>query len=84
MVNKPGNCVRNQIPIHNMVQPHRFTRDMLESMRVLQQLDEKFIVGVVSYRGEILIIPALDFQACRDVYFGERRIKCISITQLVD
>ncbi|XP_067031022.1 DNA mismatch repair protein Mlh3-like isoform X2 [Acropora muricata] len=51
MVNKPGNCVRNQIPIHNMVQPHRFTRDMLESMRVLQQLDEKFIVGVVSYRG---------------------------------
>ena len=56
MVNKPGNCVRNQIPIHNMVQPHRFTRDMLESMRVLQQLDEKFIVGVVSYRGEILII----------------------------
>ncbi|XP_015767877.1 PREDICTED: DNA mismatch repair protein Mlh3-like [Acropora digitifera] len=56
MVNKPGNCVRNQIPIHNMVQPHRFTRDMLESMRVLQQLDEKFIVGVVSCRGEILMI----------------------------
>ena len=84
MVNKPGNCVRNQIPIHNMVQPHRFTRDMLESMRVLQQLDEKFIVGVVSYRGEILIIPALDFQSCRDVYFGEWRIKSISITQLVD
>lgn len=51
MVNKPGNCVRNQIPIHNMVQPHRFTRNMLESMRVLQQLDEKFIVGVVSHRG---------------------------------
>ena len=52
-VNKPGNCARNQISVHNVVHPYRFTRDMLEGMRVLQQLDDKFIVGVLSQEGRI-------------------------------
>ena len=44
---------KSQILVHNVVHPYRFTRDMLAGMRVLQQLDEKFIVGVVSQEGEI-------------------------------
>ena len=51
--NKPGNCARNQISVHNVVHPYRFTRDMLAGMRVLQQLDDKFIVGVLSQEGRI-------------------------------
>ena len=51
--NEPGGCVKNQISVHNVVHPYRFTRDMLTDMRVLRQLDDKFIVGVVSQEGEI-------------------------------
>ena len=53
MANKPDGCVKNQISVHNVVHPYRFTRDMLASMRVLRQLDDKFIVGVVSQEGKI-------------------------------
>ena len=53
MANKPGTCTRNQISVHNVVHPYRFTRDMLAGMRVLQQLDDKFIVGVLSQEGRI-------------------------------
>ena len=53
MANKPGICTRNQISVHNVVHPYRFTRDMLAGMRVLQQLDDKFIVGVLLQEGRI-------------------------------
>ena len=56
MMNKPGSCVKGQISIHNVVHPYRFTRDMLAGMRVLRQLDDKFIVGVISSEGKILVI----------------------------
>ena len=45
---------KTQVLVHNVVHPYCFTRDMLTSMRVLRQLDEKFIVGVVSQEGEIV------------------------------
>lgn len=51
MVNKPG-LDKSQISVHNVAHPYRFTKEMLTSMRVLRQLDEKFIVGVVSHEGE--------------------------------
>ena len=51
--NKPGICTRNQISVHNVVHPYRLTRDMLAGMRVLQQLDDKFIVGVLLQEGRI-------------------------------
>ncbi|CAH3140642.1 unnamed protein product [Pocillopora meandrina] len=47
-VNKPG-LDKSQISVHNVAHPYRFTKEMLTSMRVLRQLDEKFIVGVVSH-----------------------------------
>ena len=53
MVNKPG-LDKSQISVHNVAHPYRFTKEMLTSMRVLRQLDEKFIVGVVSHEGETL------------------------------
>ena len=56
MMNKPGSCVKDKISIHNMVHPYRFTRDMLAGMKVLRQLDDKFIVGVISNEGMILMI----------------------------
>ncbi|XP_068682274.1 DNA mismatch repair protein Mlh3-like [Montipora foliosa] len=52
MMNKPGRCVKDQISIHNVVHPYRFTRDMLAGMKVLRQLDDKFIVGVISSEGK--------------------------------
>lgn len=48
MANKPGICARKQISVHDVVHPYRFTRDMLAGMTVLRQLDDKFIVGVLS------------------------------------
>ena len=53
MANKPGGCVKSQISVHNVVHPYRFTRDMLAGMKVLRQLDDKFIVGVLSLGGKI-------------------------------
>ncbi|PFX17093.1 DNA mismatch repair protein Mlh3 [Stylophora pistillata] len=44
---------KSHISVHNVVHPYRFTKEMLASMRVLRQLDEKFIVGVVSYEEEV-------------------------------
>ncbi|KAJ7365537.1 DNA mismatch repair protein [Desmophyllum pertusum] len=51
MVNKPAGD-KTQISVHNVVHPYCFTRDMLAGMRVLRQLDDKFIVGIVSQEGE--------------------------------
>jgi len=53
MINKAASD-KTQVLIHNVVHPYCFTRDMLTSMRVLRQLDEKFIVGIVSQEGEIV------------------------------
>ena len=47
---------KTQISAHNVVHPYCFTRDMLTGMRVLQQLDDKFIVGVVLQEGEAVTI----------------------------
>ena len=44
---------KTQVLVHNVVHPYCFTRDMLTAMQVLRQLDEKFVVGVVSQEGEI-------------------------------
>ena len=52
MINKAASD-KTQVSVHSVVHPYCFTRDMLTGMRVLQQLDEKFIVGVVSQEGEI-------------------------------
>ncbi|KAL9953856.1 hypothetical protein ACROYT_G041329 [Oculina patagonica] len=51
MINKPAGD-RTRISVHNVVHPYCFTTDMLTGMRVLRQLDDKFIVGVVSQEGE--------------------------------
>ena len=53
MASKAGGCVKNQISVHNAVHPYRFTKDMLAGMKVLRQLDDKFIVGVLSQEGKI-------------------------------
>ena len=52
MANQPGGCIKNQITVHNVVHPYRFTKDMLAGMRVLRQLDDKFIVGILSQEGK--------------------------------
>ena len=53
MITKAGSD-KSQVLVHNVVHPYCFTRNMLSGMRVLRQLDEKFIVGVVSQEGEIV------------------------------
>ena len=52
MINKADRD-KTQVSVHNVVHPYCFTGDMLTGMQVLRQLDEKFIVGVVSQQGEI-------------------------------
>ena len=54
MVNKPGRFVRDHILVRNVVHPYRFTRDTLADMRVLRQIDDKFIVGIVPQEGKML------------------------------
>ena len=51
MINKPSGD-KSQISVHNVVHPYCFTKDMLTGMRILRQLDDKFIVGVFSQEGE--------------------------------
>ena len=36
-----------QVAVHNVIHPYHFSRDMLMNMVVVNQLDDKFIVGVV-------------------------------------
>jgi len=55
MINNAGSD-KTQISAHNVVHPYCFTRDMLTGMRVLRQLDDKFIVGVVLQEGEAVSI----------------------------
>lgn len=57
MINKAASD-KTQVSVHNVVHPYCFTRDMLRGMRVLRQLDEKFIVGVVSQEGEIVSLKS--------------------------
>ena len=51
MINKPSGD-KSHISVHNVVHPYCFTKDMLTGMRVLRQLDDKFIVGVFSQGGK--------------------------------
>jgi len=55
MINKAASD-KTQISAHNVVHPYSFTRDMLTGMRVLRQLDDKFIVGVVLQEGEAVTV----------------------------
>ncbi|XP_059860157.1 DNA mismatch repair protein Mlh3 isoform X1 [Delphinus delphis] len=40
------------VKIHNILYPYRFTKEMIHSMQVLQQVDNKFIACVMSTRTE--------------------------------
>ncbi|XP_054989276.1 DNA mismatch repair protein Mlh3 isoform X2 [Sorex araneus] len=40
------------VKIHNVLYPYRFTKDMIHSMQVLQQVDNKFIACLMSTRTE--------------------------------
>ncbi|KFU86849.1 DNA mismatch repair protein Mlh3, partial [Chaetura pelagica] len=41
------------VKIHNILYPYRFTKDMVHSMQVLQQVDNKFIACVINTRNEM-------------------------------
>ncbi|XP_053923173.1 DNA mismatch repair protein Mlh3 isoform X2 [Cuculus canorus] len=41
------------VKIHNILYPYRFTKDMVHSMQVLQQVDNKFIVCLINTRNEM-------------------------------
>ncbi|KAM9381194.1 DNA mismatch repair protein Mlh3 [Phaethornis superciliosus] len=41
------------VKIHNILYPYRFTKDMVQSMQVLQQVDNKFIACVINTRNEM-------------------------------
>ncbi|KFV91048.1 DNA mismatch repair protein Mlh3, partial [Eurypyga helias] len=40
------------VKIHNILYPYRFTKDMVHSMQVLQQVDNKFIACLINTRNE--------------------------------
>ena len=39
---------RNQVRVHSAIHPYRFTKDMFDNMVVINQLDQKFIVCVLT------------------------------------
>ncbi|KAM6131246.1 DNA mismatch repair protein Mlh3 isoform 2-T2 [Pterocles gutturalis] len=41
------------VKIHNILYPYRFTRDMVHSMQVLQQVDNKFIACLINTRNDM-------------------------------
>ncbi|KAM6336030.1 DNA mismatch repair protein Mlh3 isoform 2-T3 [Podargus strigoides] len=41
------------VKIHNILYPYRFTKDMVHSMQVLQQVDNKFIACLINTRKEM-------------------------------
>ncbi|XP_025976120.2 DNA mismatch repair protein Mlh3 isoform X3 [Dromaius novaehollandiae] len=41
------------VKIHNILYPYRFTKDMIHSMQVLQQVDNKFIACLINTRNEM-------------------------------
>ncbi|KAM6133199.1 DNA mismatch repair protein Mlh3 isoform 2-T2 [Phoenicopterus ruber ruber] len=41
------------VKIHNILYPYRFTKDMVHSMQVLQQVDNKFIACLINTRNEV-------------------------------
>lgn len=59
---------KTQISAHNVVHPYCFTRDMLTGMRVLRQLDDKFIVGVVLQEGEAVSILFINIFNYYDIF----------------
>ncbi|XP_068254225.1 DNA mismatch repair protein Mlh3 isoform X2 [Nyctibius grandis] len=41
------------VKIHNILYPYRFTKDMVHSVQVLQQVDNKFIACLINTRNEV-------------------------------
>lgn len=48
-----GQAENLAVKIHNVLYPYRFTKDMIHSMQVLQQVDNKFIACVINTRNEM-------------------------------
>ncbi|XP_066854211.1 DNA mismatch repair protein Mlh3 isoform X1 [Anser cygnoides] len=48
-----GQAENLAVKIHNILYPYRFTKDMVHSMQVLQQVDNKFIACVINTRNEM-------------------------------
>uniref|UniRef100_A0A8C2UCF0 MutL homolog 3 n=1 Tax=Coturnix japonica TaxID=93934 RepID=A0A8C2UCF0_COTJA len=48
-----GQAENLAVKIHNILYPYRFTKDMVQSMQVLQQVDNKFIACVINTRNEM-------------------------------
>uniref|UniRef100_A0A8B9TA96 MutL homolog 3 n=1 Tax=Anas platyrhynchos TaxID=8839 RepID=A0A8B9TA96_ANAPL len=48
-----GQAENLAVKIHNILYPYRFTKDMVHSMKVLQQVDNKFIACVINTRNEM-------------------------------
>ncbi|XP_025056607.1 DNA mismatch repair protein Mlh3 isoform X3 [Alligator sinensis] len=41
------------VKVHNILYPYRFTKEMIHSMQVLQQVDNKFIACLINTRSEV-------------------------------
>ncbi|KFV79226.1 DNA mismatch repair protein Mlh3, partial [Struthio camelus australis] len=48
-----GQAENLAVKIHNILYPYRFTKDMIHSMQVLQQVDNKFIACLINTRNEM-------------------------------
>nr|XP_006117822.1 DNA mismatch repair protein Mlh3 isoform X2 [Pelodiscus sinensis] len=48
-----GQAERLAVKIHNILYPYRFTKEMINSMQVLHQVDNKFIACLINTRNEV-------------------------------
>ncbi|KAM9294344.1 DNA mismatch repair protein Mlh3 [Gastrophryne carolinensis] len=63
------------VKIHNILYPYRFTKDMIHSMQVLQQVDKKFIACLIDTRDEERAEPGGNLLVLVDQHAAHERVR---------
>nr|XP_033808401.1 DNA mismatch repair protein Mlh3 isoform X2 [Geotrypetes seraphini] len=66
---------RLAVKIHNILYPYRFTKEMVHSMKVLKQVDNKFIACLISTKNEETAIPDGNLLVLVDQHAAHERIR---------
>ncbi|XP_030070736.1 LOW QUALITY PROTEIN: DNA mismatch repair protein Mlh3 [Microcaecilia unicolor] len=66
---------RLAVKIHNILYPYRFTKEMIHSMQVLKQVDNKFIACLISTKNEETAVPDGNLLVLVDQHAAHERIR---------
>uniref|UniRef100_A0A8C5QXR8 MutL C-terminal dimerisation domain-containing protein n=1 Tax=Leptobrachium leishanense TaxID=445787 RepID=A0A8C5QXR8_9ANUR len=70
-----GNADTLAVKIHNILYPYRFTKDMVNSMKVLQQVDSKFIACLMKVKKEDRAEPDGNLLVLVDQHAAHERVR---------